>query len=104
MTAFILTSEWEAAEFRDKSMVRYFMGECHGGEWPTLNFIEFNQEPEPHSATYNDATAYEGHMEYFCEEQLNEGLEWLNQQQWAKSFYDAYMTKYEGEEEELYCI
>ncbi|OUS09170.1 hypothetical protein A9Q81_00040 [Gammaproteobacteria bacterium 42_54_T18] len=90
--------EWEAAEFRDKSIEYIFMGECHGGEWPTLNFIEWNLEPTEHSATYNDAIAYESHMEHFCEEQLNEGLDWLKSQSWTRPFYDSFIAKYEDDD------
>jgi hypothetical protein len=86
--------EWEAAEYRDQVIANYFFSEDNGGEWCTLNFIKWNFDPETNEIIENDTKDYKSYMEESCRLTLEHSIEWLMQQSWTKSFYDAYIQRY----------
>jgi hypothetical protein len=88
----------DAAQFRDERFEYFFMGKYHDGQWFTLNFIEWNFEHENRSVASDAARDYEGYMAYNCQCQIDDGLEWLKQQHWARSFYESYVEKYEDDD------
>ncbi|KGJ93333.1 HNH endonuclease [Colwellia psychrerythraea] len=92
------TCEHEAAQFRDERFECFFMGKYHDGQWFTLNFINWNFEPEERSVTSDAARDYDGYMGWICQKQIDDGIEWLKQQHWAKSFYDSFIAKYEDDD------
>ncbi|MBB1274551.1 HNH endonuclease [Psychromonas sp. SR45-3] len=85
--------EWEAGEYRDEIISDYFLTEYHGGEWSTLNFINWNFPPC--EAVEDEVKAYENYMEYHCQSMREDSVKWLSQQSWTKSFYDCFMLKWD---------
>jgi hypothetical protein len=79
----------EAAKARDERYEDYFSGQYNGGEFFTLNFIEWNFEPKQGSVAFSEAINYDGLRDYNNQEQLVASKEWLYQNEWE--FYEAYI-------------
>jgi len=79
----------EAARYRDDRYEDYFSGQYNGGEFFTLNFIEWNFEPKEGSVAFSEAVNYVSLRDYNNQEQFTANMEWLYQNEWE--FHDAYI-------------
>lgn len=91
--------EWKAAEFRDEVISTHFLGGYDDGEWPTLNFIKWNFDTSGNRLIEESKLNYEYYMNDRCQSAYEKGIDWLKNTGLVKDFYDAYMSKYLGDEE-----
>ncbi|MBH0051937.1 HNH endonuclease [Pseudoalteromonas sp. SWYJZ19] len=84
----------EAAQYRDKVISEYFLGEYNEGEWPTMNFIQWNHDTRSNMLIEEEAIEYDCCMREASQEALEYSFIWLNKHSWAEPFLQRYYEKY----------